>query len=38
VETQEEYDLLESYGCDYIQGFLLYRPLDFGKIIEVNPK
>jgi diguanylate cyclase (GGDEF)-like protein len=38
VETKEELDLLTSYGCDYIQGFYLYRPLDFGKIIEVDQK
>lgn len=36
VETKEEYDLLKSYGCDYIQGFFLYRPIKFGEIIEME--
>ena len=36
VETKEEYSLLESYGCDYIQGFFLYRPMKFGEILDMD--
>ena len=36
VETKEEYDLLKSYGCDYIQGFFLHRPLKFGVILDMD--
>jgi diguanylate cyclase (GGDEF)-like protein len=38
VETKEEYELLKSYDCDFIQGFYFYKPLDFGKIIEIKNK
>jgi diguanylate cyclase (GGDEF)-like protein len=38
VETREEYDLLKSYGCDYIQGFFLHRPMQFGKILDMDRK
>lgn len=38
VETKEEYDLLKSYGCDYIQGFFLHRPLKFGVILDMDRK
>jgi diguanylate cyclase (GGDEF)-like protein len=27
VETQEHRDLLDDFGCDYLQGFLLARPM-----------
>jgi diguanylate cyclase (GGDEF)-like protein/PAS domain S-box-containing protein len=27
VETQEQFDLLKSYACDVIQGYLISRPL-----------
>lgn len=38
VETKEEYDLLKSYGCDYIQGFFLHKPLKFGVILDMDRK
>lgn len=28
VETQDQYDCLAEMGCDYVQGFLVSRPLD----------
>lgn len=27
VETTAQYEMLKSFGCDYVQGFLLSRPL-----------
>jgi len=27
VETQEQYDCLRSWGCEYIQGYLISKPL-----------
>jgi len=37
VETQEMSDLLEKYGCDYMQGFFFSRPLpvfEFQKMLR----
>ncbi len=28
VETKSQYDLLKKIGCDYVQGFLIARPMD----------
>ena len=39
VETQEQYDILREMGCDYIQGFLLARPMpvaDFIAFLDTN--
>ena len=36
VETQEQNDWLASIGCDYVQGYLYYRPMTadaFEKIV-----
>ncbi|MEM1312139.1 MAG: EAL domain-containing protein [Patescibacteria group bacterium] len=41
VETQEQLDILKSYGCDKAQGFLLGKPMpasDFTKILETEVK
>ena len=27
VETQEQYDILKSMGCDYAQGYFIAKPL-----------
>lgn len=27
VETKEQFDILKSFGCDYVQGFLLSKPV-----------
>ncbi|MFT5117276.1 MAG: diguanylate cyclase (GGDEF)-like protein/PAS domain S-box-containing protein [Kiritimatiellia bacterium] len=32
IETEEQYALLKTYGCDYAQGFLLSRPTSAKKI------
>jgi EAL domain-containing protein (putative c-di-GMP-specific phosphodiesterase class I) len=32
VETQEELDWLKTHGCDYVQGYLLSRPLPIERI------
>ncbi len=37
VETEEQFKLLKELGCDYIQGFLLSKPLEetkFEKLLE----
>ncbi len=31
VETEEQFNLLKELGCDYIQGFLLSKPLEIEK-------
>ena len=36
VETTEQYDYLEEHQCDFIQGYLLHRPLrkeEFGRLL-----
>ena len=38
VETQEQFDYLESIDCDIIQGFLLGRPMEAYKIEELLKK
>ena len=35
VETKEQFELLKSYGCDYFQGFLFYKPMPENQFIEV---
>ena len=32
VETVEQFNLLKELGCDYIQGFLLSKPLEIEKV------
>lgn len=37
VETEDQFDILNSFGCDYMQGFLLSKPLsekDFYEVIH----
>ena len=34
VETQEQLDLLRQLGCDFIQGYLLSKPLPLEKLAE----
>lgn len=31
VETMKQYEMLSDMGCDYYQGYLLSKPLDFSK-------
>jgi EAL domain-containing protein (putative c-di-GMP-specific phosphodiesterase class I)/ActR/RegA family two-component response regulator len=33
VETQEQLDLLRSYGCDVAQGYLFSRPIPAGEMV-----
>jgi EAL domain-containing protein (putative c-di-GMP-specific phosphodiesterase class I) len=33
IETQEQFDCLRGYGCDYYQGFMLSAPLAVNKIL-----
>lgn len=32
VEYKEQYELLEAWGCDYVQGFLFSKPMDPGML------
>ena len=34
VETEEQYTLLRHYGCDYMQGYLLSRPMPGPDVLE----
>ena len=37
VETQQQLDILRDEGCDFVQGYLLERPLpaqDFGSLLK----
>jgi diguanylate cyclase (GGDEF)-like protein len=35
VETFEQYQFLESHGCDYVQGYLLSRPVPGADLLPV---
>lgn len=35
VETNEQFELLKSMKCDYVQGFLFNRPLEKGKFLSL---
>ncbi|MFX8106605.1 EAL domain-containing protein, partial [Acinetobacter baumannii] len=35
VEEQRHVDILESVGCDYLQGFLFSRPIDEVAILKL---
>jgi EAL domain-containing protein (putative c-di-GMP-specific phosphodiesterase class I) len=34
VETQEQLELLRSYGCDTVQGYLFSRPIPAGEMVS----
>ncbi len=34
VETKEQYDILNSLGCDYYQGYLLGKPMEAHQILS----
>jgi len=34
VETVEQESLLQSMGCDFVQGFYYAKPLDVGELKE----
>ena len=36
VETVEQESLLQSMGCDYVQGFYYAKPLSVGELKKVN--
>lgn len=38
VEIKEEYELLKSLGCDFVQGWYFYKALDFKDIIKLLDK
>ena len=38
VETQSQYDLLKTIGCDQVQGFLLSRPVRFSELVSLVTK
>ncbi|NNG62969.1 bifunctional diguanylate cyclase/phosphodiesterase, partial [Pseudomonas fragi] len=35
VETNQQFEFLRQYGCDYVQGFLLSRPVPFEALHEL---
>ncbi|WAH57569.1 bifunctional diguanylate cyclase/phosphodiesterase [Pseudomonas silvicola] len=35
VETVQQYEFLANYGCDYVQGYLLSRPVSLGELRPV---
>ncbi len=39
VENKKQLDMLKGFGCDYVQGFLFYKPLpedEFDKLLKVR--
>jgi EAL domain-containing protein (putative c-di-GMP-specific phosphodiesterase class I) len=34
VETREQLDLLQNYGCDLIQGYYYSPPLPLNRLVE----
>ena len=34
VETEEELELIRQTGCDYIQGFYFYRPMEIDALFD----
>ena len=35
VETEEEFNLIRQAGCDFMQGFYFYRPMDLDTLIHL---
>ncbi len=35
VETEEQYQLLHEWGCPYMQGYYLHRPMDFDDLHDL---
>jgi diguanylate cyclase (GGDEF)-like protein len=35
VETAEQYEFLKAYGCDYVQGYLMSRPVPLAELRPV---
>lgn len=35
VETEEQKQLLKNYGCDYIQGYLISKPVNENEIVKL---
>ncbi len=35
VETQDEWDILEELGCDFMQGYLFSKPLSLEATIDL---
>ncbi|WP_415885732.1 putative bifunctional diguanylate cyclase/phosphodiesterase [Neptuniibacter sp. QD37_6] len=38
VENQQQLDMLREFGCDYVQGYFLGRPVPFDQFLEFLPK
>jgi diguanylate cyclase (GGDEF)-like protein/PAS domain S-box-containing protein len=36
IENQDQLDFLLKEGCDYFQGFLLHKPMEFAQILKVK--
>lgn len=36
IETKQQYEFLISEGCEYFQGFYLYKPMEYSKILELK--
>ena len=37
IETREYVDFLKGLGCDYIQGFIFYKPMPVGEKLLIRP-
>ncbi|MGB0205996.1 MAG: putative bifunctional diguanylate cyclase/phosphodiesterase [Neptuniibacter sp.] len=35
VEEEEQLDMLKQFGCDYVQGYLLGKPMPYDKFVEL---
>lgn len=38
VEDEETLDIFEMFGCDYVQGYLFYKPMQMEKILQLVQK
>lgn len=38
IEDEKTFELLKSYGCDFIQGFLFYKPMKEEALLDVLKK
>jgi diguanylate cyclase (GGDEF)-like protein/PAS domain S-box-containing protein len=38
VENKQQLEFLDSEGCEYFQGYLFHKPMDYAKLLELKSK